>query len=139
MVASVDARRLHAVLLLRDAVVTFVVMLFAYGAFDDITTDNSTDFTFEYVVLGCCALWLLFAGLRLLRIGYRVLGCVSLLALAAAVWGQRGIGPGITPGLWPEYVVTVAAVLWFTTLSVVLLVLGWRAHPDRLKDPNPSF
>ncbi len=113
--------------LMRDAIVTFAVMLLVFGAFDDITTDNATSFRFEYTILIFCATWLTVLALKLLRDGHRIIGGVSLVALAAGILGQREIGPGIVPGLWPAYVATTAAFLWFVLLAVVLLALGVRA------------
>jgi hypothetical protein len=112
--------------LLRDALISLVALLLAFAAFDDITTDNSTRFTTEYIVLLGCALWFGFLAVRLIRVGRRTLGFLSLLALSGALWGQRGIGTDITPALWPEYVVTIGVFLWFLALTATLMVLGRR-------------
>ena len=118
-----DVRRLF----IRDGVVTFGALLLVFAAFDDITTDRSaTSFTVEYTALLACAMWFGFVAMKLIRRGHRTLGILSLLALAGALWGQRAIGPGIRPGLWPEYVVTTAAFLWFLALAITLLALGSR-------------
>lgn len=116
---------------LRDGLVTIGVLLLVFAAFDDITTDNATTFRFEYTILLACVGWLFLLGLRLLRHHDHVLGAVSLLALAAALWAQRAIGPGITPGFWSEYVVATAAYVWFSALSFVLLFRGWRGYSAR--------
>jgi hypothetical protein len=116
---------------LRDGLVTMGVLLLVFAAFDDITTDNATTFRLEYTFLLASAGWLFFLALRLLRHHDRVIGAVSLLALAAAVWAQRAIGPGITPGFWSEYVVATAAYVWFSALSFVLLFRGWRGYSAR--------
>lgn len=113
-------------LLLRDALISFGVLLLVFAAFDDITTDNATSFRFEYTALIFCAAWLSMLGVRLIKNGHRVLGAVSLAALGAAVWSRQDIGPGITPGLWPGYVMTTGAFLWFVALATMLLVRGWR-------------
>lgn len=116
-----------------------MVLLLVFAAFDDITTDNATTFRFEYTILLGCSGWLLFVAWDLLRRDYRALGGASLLALASAVWAQRRIGPGITPGLWPEYIVMTAAYIWFWVLAVALLWLGWRARratPGNCPDPS---
>jgi hypothetical protein len=118
--------------LLRDAALTFVAVLLAFAAFDDITTGREPDFTTEYVVVLACAGVLLLVSIRLLRSAHQVLGGISLLALAGALWSQRAVGPGLVPGLRAEYVVAASALLWFAALSLILLVLGWRAHPDRV-------
>lgn len=131
MFTTIHHRRAAAVGLLRDAALTMTAVLVAYAAFDDITTDNATAFTFEYGALILCAAWLLALAIRLIRIQRPVLGGISLLALAAASWGQRAIRPGLVPGLSSHYVATASAFVWFAVLSVVLLTLGWRAHPQR--------
>ena len=118
--------------LLRNAVVTMVVLFLVFAAFDDITTDNATSFRFEYAILIASAAWLLFIAVRHLRDGYAVLGGISLLALASAVWGQAAIGPGVVWGrsaapLRPEYVAVMAAYAWFCALSLAML---WRARRE---------
>jgi hypothetical protein len=128
---ELDIRRATALRLLRDGAVTFVVLLLVFAAFDDITTDNSTTFAVEYTFLLASAVWLGFVVWRLLRARHYVLGGVSLLALAGALWGQRAIRPGILPGFWPEYVIVTAAYMWFLALSFVLIWRGWREHPEK--------
>lgn len=123
-------RREARVAFLRNGAITFVVVLLIFAAFDDITTDNATAFTAEYSILLVCTGWLLFVASSLLRAGHRVLGGVSLVALAAGLWAQRAIGPGIVPGLWPEYVAITAAYGWFIALALTLLWLGWRTYPN---------
>ena len=107
---------------------TAVVLLLVFAAFDDITTDNDTSFRFEYAMLIAAAAWLLFLALRFVRHHHPLLGGISLIALVAALWGQHGIGPGIVPGLWPEYVATTGAYIWFWALTLVLLWRGLHAR-----------
>ena len=114
-------------ILIRDALLSFVVLLFAFGAFDDITTDNDTSFAVEYAMLALGAAWFVSLAVRLLRLGYRMLGIASLAALAGALWGQRAIGQGITPVFWPGYLATAGAFLWFLVLAISLLVLAARS------------
>jgi hypothetical protein len=115
--------------LLRDGLISFVVVLLAFAAFDDITTDTSTHFTAEYTALVASAAWCGFVAASLIRLGRRTLGMLSLIALLVGLWAQRGIGPGITRGLWPEYVAMIAVFLWFLALAATLVVLGWRGVP----------
>ena len=112
--------------LLRDGAISFVALVLVFAAFDDITTDNATRFTAEYTALAVCAAWFGFVAVKLMRLGRTKLGMASLAALLGALWAQRGIGPGITPGLWPEYVVMTVAFTWFLALAVTLAALGWR-------------
>jgi hypothetical protein len=102
---------------------TFAALLLIFAALDDIATDNATTFRAEYTALFLCAIWLGFLVLRLLRAGYTRLGAVSLVALAAGVWSQHGITPGMTPGFRAEYLGLPAAYLWFIALASWLL---WR-------------
>jgi hypothetical protein len=106
---------------------TLFAVLLAFLAFDDITTDNATGFYLEYAILaGCCA-WCLLVILGLLNSKRRILAAVSAVVLAAALWGQRAIGPGTVPSWRPEYVATVSAVAWFLLLSLMLIALGARS------------
>jgi hypothetical protein len=117
--------------LLSHGAITLVALLLVFAAFDDITTDNATTFRVEYTFLVGCAGWLLFVAWSLIRGGHRGLGFASLVALAGALWAQRAIGPGIVPGLWPEYIVMTAAYVWFWALAGAMLWLGWRARKGR--------
>ena len=137
MIEELEIHRTGALRCLRDGLVTVGVLLLAFAAFDDITTDNATAFTLEYTFLVACAGWLFFLGLRLLRQHDHALGGVSLLALAGAVWAQRAIGPGITAGFRAEYVVVTAAYLWFLALSALLLRRGWRGWRGYSARPRP--
>ena len=122
----------NAVLIV-DGFVTLAFVVLAFLAFDDITTDNATSFTVEYTCLLACAIWCLAVAVRLATKGYFILGTASALALGAAVWGQRSIGPGTVPSWQPRYVATVAAIIWFLSLALVLFVLGFRT--DRAGSP----
>lgn len=128
--SATAVRRTRALALLRDGVLTLAALLLSFAAFDDITTGRETGFTLEYGILLACASWLLFVTLRLIRAHRRMLGVISLVALAAGLWGQREIGPGITPGLWPAYVATASAFLWFLVVAFMLFVAGWKTHPE---------
>jgi hypothetical protein len=107
-----------------DALVTVPVLLLVFAAFDDITTDNAASFRVEYAFLVISAAWLLTVALRLLAARELTLGIVSIGALAGAVWGQRAIGPGITAGFRAEYVVAIAAYLWYWALALLLFCRG---------------
>ena len=114
---------------LTSGLATFAALLLIFAAFDDITTDNATTFRAEYAALLACAGLLTFVGVRLWRAGHRLLGGASLLAVAAGLWAQRSMGPGIVPGLW-AVVVASMAYLWFVALatSLVWLARRRRAH-----------
>jgi len=115
-----------------DAVVTIAALLLVFAAFDDITTDYATSFPLEYAILVASAIWLLFIAVRLLRHGHGLLGGISLLALASAVWGQRAVGPGVVwgqraAGFKPEDAAVMIAFGWFCALSLAML---WRARRE---------
>ena len=122
----------------RDAVVTIAALLLVFAAFDDITTDNAASFPLEYTILVACAVWLLFIAVRLMRHGHGLLGGISLLALASAVWGQRAVGPGVVwgqsdAGFKPEYVAVMAAYGWFCALSLAMLWRAWCKGSGRVR------
>ena len=121
-----------------DAVVMFAALLFVFAAFDDITTDNATSFPLEYTILVGAAVWLLFIAVRLIRHGHGLLGAISLLALASAVWGQRAVGPGVVwgrpaTGLKPEHVAVMTAYVWFCALSIVMVWRAWRDGSGKVR------
>ncbi len=115
------------------AVVTLAVAIVAFLAFDDITTDKATSFPAEYSFLLAGAIWCLIVAVSLIGMRHFVLGGACVLALAAAVWGQRSVGPGTIPSWQAEYVATVAALGWFLVLSLWLLVSG--STPSRRGGP----
>ena len=117
--------------LFSHAVITVVVLLLIFAAFDDITTDDATTFRVEYTFLIVSAGWLLFFAWLLIRGGHRTLGVASLVALAGALWAQRAIGPRMPAGLRPEYIVMIAAYLWFWVLAGATLWRAWRAWQAR--------
>lgn len=115
--------------LLRDAAITFATVLLAFAAFDDITTDTATTFTFEWVGLAICGVWLLIVSWRLLRSEHWWLGFISVVALVATA----GAGATIRPGTGPfqvESLTTLAGLLWFLGLVGILTVQA-RRRSDR--------
>jgi peptidoglycan/LPS O-acetylase OafA/YrhL len=112
--------------LLGDAAVTLAAVLLAFAAFDDITTDTATTFTFEWVGLAVCGVCLLFVSWRLLRSEHRWLGSLSVVALVAAVGAGSAIGAGTGP-FQLEYLTTIGALLWFLALAGILSAQAWRA------------
>jgi hypothetical protein len=105
-----------------DGVVTLALLVLAFLAFDDITTDNATSFTLEYAFLTACAVWgfILIARLALRSRFITAAVCASLLM--AILWGQRGIGPGTRASWQPEYVVASVAFVGFLVVSTYLLL-----------------
>lgn len=116
--------------LLCEAVITMVIVLVAFAAFDDVTTDTDSSFVFEYSGLAVCGAGVLVLALRLVREGRQALGVISLIALAGAVWGTLGIGPSTVPSRELHYLATAGALVWFAVLSLTLWAMAWRAHPS---------
>ena len=116
-----------------EAVVTIALVVVAWLALDDITTDNSAGFKPEYRLLAVCGAWCLFLAYDLLKRGYRRLGAISVVAVASAVWvAFDGLGHQRDGGwsvFWPEYTVMLVAWLWFLALAIVLVALGRRVMP----------
>jgi ABC-type Na+ efflux pump permease subunit len=110
---------------------TLTVLLLIFAAFDDITTDNATNFRVEYAALLVCAVWLMFLSWRLLRQGHWILGGISLVAIVNGGFAQRAIIHGTVDGWWTEYVLLAMTYLWFLVLSVMILWLAWRLHASR--------
>jgi hypothetical protein len=119
-----------------EGFVTLEAVALSFAALDDITTDWSTDYSFEYMWLTACAVWCGILAVTLVRRGHRALGAASMLLLAAGVWGQNGVGPGTQPDWHPEFVATAAALVWFAALSVALFAIGLidyrRRRPVRM-------
>jgi hypothetical protein len=124
----------RAAVFFAEAAVTVVLVLFAWLALDDITTDNSTGFKPEYRLLTVCGAWCLLVAFDLLKQGYRWLGVTSVVAIASVVWvASDGLGHVRDGGwtvFWPEYAVVLVAWLWFMALAVVLVALGRREAGD---------
>jgi hypothetical protein len=58
-------------LTVRNLLISGVVLLLAYAAFDDIMTDNATSFLPEYAILGVAAVWFAWLGMTTLRRRWR--------------------------------------------------------------------
>ena len=119
--------------LFAEAGVTIALVVFAWLALDDITTDNATGFKPEYRLLAACGAWCVFLAYDLLKRGYHRLGAISAVAVASAVWvAFDGLGhkrDGGWSAFWPEYTVMLVAWLWFLALAIVLFALGRRVMP----------
>ena len=111
--------------LVRDAVITFVVVVLAVLALDDITTDSARSFSLERAALAGCAVWFLVIAWRLRRQGHRVLAMVSLGIVTSAALAQPTIGPDTAP-MQIGYLLTVSALAWFLLLGGLLVVFAWR-------------
>jgi len=111
--------------LVRDAVITFAVVVLAVLALDDITTDTARSFPLERTALVGCAVWFLVVAWRLWRQGHRVLGVLSFGLVTIAALAQPTIGPGTVPMQF-EYLATVGALAWFLLVAGVSARSAWR-------------
>jgi hypothetical protein len=108
-----------------SAAITFLAVLLAFAALDDITTDRDTSFAFERLALAGCAGWFLFVARQLWQRGQRMLGLVSvgLVALAAILHPAIGtvLAPNPSSFLAPvAHLATVAAMAWFLLVAGML-------------------
>ena len=99
--------------------ISLVLLLLAWGAYDDITTDPTPSHAFELSVLLLIAAWFVFVSVRLRRSGYRVLFVLILVLLAAA---------GISTALLPPVGAPIPAVprtLILAAFVFLLSLAGW--------------
>lgn len=120
----------RSISLLRDGTVTCAALFLSFVALDDITTGNETNFSLEYGALLIAAAWMLFVTFRLIRTSQQVLGMISLAVLVGALWAQREIMHGVTLGVWPAYVMTVTAFVWFLIIAIFFLISGWQSYSE---------
>ena len=106
------------------SMVTLGMVVLAFLAWDDITTDNATRLHAEYSHLAACAVWALAVAIGLAVTHRFALAVTSLLVLGAAIWSQHAIGPGTVPSWQPEYLATVGSLMWFLGLSLFLIAAG---------------
>lgn len=111
---------------LGSGLLTAGALLLVYAAFDDITTDDAQAFPLEYSFLALCAAWLIVLSVRLLRARRLALGWMSVAALAGAVWAQPAMVRGAPGGWRPEYIVIIAAYIWFWVVTAALIRSGWQ-------------
>jgi len=111
----------------RDAVISFALVVLAVGALDDITTDSASSFPLERTALAGCAVWFAVVAWRLWRQGHRVLGLVSLVMVTTAALAQPAIGRGTTALQVVAYLATLGAIAWFLLLAGLLGVFAWRS------------
>lgn len=111
--------------LVRDAVITFAVVVLAVLALDDVTTDSARSFPLERTALAGCAVWFFVVAWRLWRQGHRVLGGLSFGLVTIGALAQPTIGPGTVP-MQLGYLATVGALAWFLLVAGVLAAFAWR-------------
>ena len=108
-----------------SAAITFLAVLLAFAALDDITTDRDTSFAFERLALAGCAGWFLFVARQLWQRGQRLLGLVSVGLVALAAILHPAIGTVTAPTSSASlatfaYLSTFAALVWFLLMAGML-------------------
>ena len=107
-----------------DGWMTLAAFVFAFAAFDDITTDHATSFRAEYTLLLICAAWGAALNVRLAWRGRSGLAGACTALLLAVLWGQQSIGPGTRAGVGPGYLMASAALLGFVVVAIYLVITG---------------
>jgi hypothetical protein len=111
-----------------NASITIVMVVLAFLALDDITTDHDTNFVVERTMVIVADAWFVLVAWRVLRLGHRGLGGLSIAVAIAAAVAQWMVGPGTAP-FRAEYLLTVLGLAWFAMLAGTLAWIGWReAH-----------
>ena len=104
---------------------TCIVVLVAFLALDDITTDNDTHFALERAAVAACGVWFAFITRQLWRQDRRRLAVVSASLLGLATVAQAGIGPGVPRAqvelLGTAIGLTWFALIWFLAIATVLM------------------
>jgi len=121
--------------LLRDGAITAVAVLLAYGALDDITTDNATRFVAERVFLFVCNGWCFLAAWRVIQSGHPHFGRLSIVIAAIAAVAQWVVRREAVPSVKISYLIALFGLIWFAFFSAFLAWRGWRGHPARNASP----
>lgn len=111
-----------------DVGMVVAAAFFATLALEDITTDvTAPGFAVERSLLFVCAVALIVVAVRLILGGRRWLGGLSLVMLSGAAWGQQLLSPGAVAGHPVAYAATLAGLIWFAALAVILALGAWGA------------
>ena len=99
--------------------ISLVLLLLAWAAYDDITTDVTPSHAFEFTVLLLIASWFVFVAVRLRGAGHRILFPLILGLLAAAgistvLLPPAGAAIPVIPGavILAAFVFHLALVVW---------------------------
>jgi hypothetical protein len=101
-------------------VVSILLLVLAWLALDDVTTDNTNTFEVEYSVLVACGIWFAGVAIWLLARGRLVLGIVSLLAVALAGIAFWSLPHHYAPARPVNYL-GMFSLGWFLGLSIWLV------------------
>jgi len=116
--------RIHRSDAARDAAVTFLAVVLAFLALDDITTDQATSFTLERVALAGCAGWFLYIAWRFWQQGQGLLALLSFGLVAIGAFANPAIGQDPAPNPL-AYLATIAGLAWFLLVAGMLAGAAW--------------
>jgi hypothetical protein len=116
--------RIHRSDAVRDAAVTFLAVVLAFLALDDITTDRATSFTLERVSLAGCAGWFLYVAWRFWQQGQRLPALLSFGLVAIGALANPAIGQDPAPNPL-AYLATIAGLAWFLLVAAMLAGAAW--------------
>ena len=113
-----------------------LVLVLAWLALDDITTDNATGgFIPEYYVLVVCGIWFAGVAVWLLLCGRSLLGSASLLAVALAVAAFWSLPHHYAPASPVNYLGLIS-LAWF--LALAIWIVARRSAAPRAKPTAQS-
>jgi len=118
------AGRIHRSGAARDAAVTFLAVMLAFLALDDITTDRATSFMLERVALAGCAGWFLYVAWRFWQQGQRLPALLSFGLVAIGALANPAIGQDPAPNPL-AYLATIAGLAWFLLVAAMLAGAAW--------------
>ena len=98
-------------------IVSILLVVVAWLALDDITTNNATTFIVEYSLLVICGAWFAAVAIWLLARRWVMAGIVSLAALSLAVVAFRPLPHHYAPASPVNYL-GLFSLAWFLGLSV---------------------
>ena len=114
-------------------VLSLPLIVLAWSALDDITTDNATGaFIPEYSILVMCGIWFAGVGAWLLVRRQTSLGVASLAAVALAVVAFWSLPHRGAPGSLVNYLGLVP-LAWFLALAIWFVARRSRVSPEPLR------
>jgi peptidoglycan/LPS O-acetylase OafA/YrhL len=119
-------------------VLSLLLLVLAWLALDDITTDNATGaFVPEYTMLVVCGIW--FAGVAVWLLVRRrtLLGIGSVLAVALAVLAFWSLPHHYGPASPVNYLGLIS-IAWFLAVGIWLVARRSALTPLQRSEPQPS-
>jgi hypothetical protein len=111
-------------------VLSILILVLAWLALDDITTDNASAFIPEYSMLVMCGIWFVGVAAWLLVRRRLLLGITSLLAVALAICAFWSLPHHYAPPS-PVNDLGLVSFAWFLALAIVLVAARSAAPRTR--------